>query len=532
MATTKKRVDLTLQQKVEVIQASEQPGSSQRTLAEKFGVGKTQIQTILKNKRELLDAYKANADSSRKRLCYRSDYDDIDELTWRWFQRARSQNIPISGPMIQEQAREYAKELHKDEDFKAFNGWLDRFKSRHNIGGSKLSGEQASVDPETVHSWKERLPEIINGYNPCDIYNMDETGLFFRALPDRSLVVKGSDCAGGKKSKERLTVALCVSTSGEIEKPLVIGKSLKPRCFKNVDTKNLPVSWTANRKAWMTGNIFQEWLTKFNAKMQKKKRHVLLLLDNAPCHPADLEFSNVTLQFLPSNTTSVLQPLDLGIIQNMNCYYRTQLLRAVLCQVEKGSASEISKSISVLDACHWIHTAVQNVKTHTIKRCFENAGILIERSCSDPPIEGDNPTHLDELLHEAIDQLHLEEPLTLEDYTRVDQDAPATEELQQGWEHELLEDYQASKNGSTEGDTLQSDDEEPDELSPPNPLINNYGETMKWTKELKIFAMEKSLDSVLHNIMSVESALQEAALTYNGRKRQSTLDCFFKQLVQ
>ena len=71
----------------------------------------------------------------------------------------------------------------------------------------------------------------MNGYNPCDIYSMDETGLFFQALPDRSFAVKGSDCAGGKKSKERLTVALCVSASGEIEKPLIIGKSLKPHCF-------------------------------------------------------------------------------------------------------------------------------------------------------------------------------------------------------------------------------------------------------------------------------------------------------------
>ena len=90
----------------------------------------------------------------------------------------------------------------------------------------------------------------------------------------------------------------------------------------------------------MTGNIIREWLMKFNAKMQKKQ-HVLQLLDNAPCYPADLEFSSVTLQFLPANTMSVLQPLDLGIIQNMKCHYRTQLLRAVLCQVEKGSASEI-----------------------------------------------------------------------------------------------------------------------------------------------------------------------------------------------
>ena len=105
----------------------------------------------------------------------------------------------------------------------------------------------------------------------------------------------------------------------------------------------------------------------------------------------------------------------------------------MLCsaKLKRGLTLEIPKSISVLDACHWIHTAVQNVKTHTIKHCFENAGILIERSCSDPT-EGDNPTYLDELLHEAVNQLHVEEPLTLEVYTRVNQDAPATEELHQG----------------------------------------------------------------------------------------------------
>ena len=78
-------------------------------------MGKIQIQTILKKKHKLLDAYKANADSSRKRLCYCGEYDDIDEITWHWFELARSQNIPISGPMIQEQAREYAKELHNDD---------------------------------------------------------------------------------------------------------------------------------------------------------------------------------------------------------------------------------------------------------------------------------------------------------------------------------------------------------------------------------------------------------------------------------
>ncbi|XP_060878619.1 tigger transposable element-derived protein 4-like [Metopolophium dirhodum] len=41
---------------------------------------------------------------------------------------------------------------------------------------------------------------------------------------------------------------------GEFEKPLVIGKSQKPRCFKK-----FPIIWRANNKAWMTGSIMEDW---------------------------------------------------------------------------------------------------------------------------------------------------------------------------------------------------------------------------------------------------------------------------------
>nr|CCA25179.1 AlNc14C279G10091 [Albugo laibachii Nc14] len=45
-------------------------------------------------------------------------------------------------------------------------------------------------------------------------------------------------------------------------------------------------------------------------------RHVLLLLDNASPHQVREQFSNVTLQLLPPNPTSHLQPQDAGIIQS------------------------------------------------------------------------------------------------------------------------------------------------------------------------------------------------------------------------
>jgi hypothetical protein len=206
---------------------------------------------------------------------------------------------------------------------------------------------------------------------------MDETGLFYHALPDKSLVVRGTDCAGGKWSKERLTVTVCVNAVGEFEKPIVIGKSAKPHCFGNIDVSALPVTWISNKTAWMTSAIFDSWLQEFDRKMGNQKRKVFLLLDNASWHSQDLKLQNVKLIFLPPNTTSVLQPLDLGIIQNIKVQYRTRLLRFVLGQVNAG-IDKVSKCVTVLDACYWINASINEVKPHCIQHCFRKAGIEIE----------------------------------------------------------------------------------------------------------------------------------------------------------
>jgi hypothetical protein len=113
---------------------------------------------------------------------------------------------------------------------------------------------------------------------------MDEPGLNYRALPDKTLAVKGQQCTGGKGSKERLTVSLCVNQLGEFQPAVVIGKALKPRCFRNINIAGLPIKWYANKKAWMTGNIFCDWVKTFNMKMKAQGRHVILMLDNATCH--------------------------------------------------------------------------------------------------------------------------------------------------------------------------------------------------------------------------------------------------------
>lgn len=105
----------------------------------------------------------------------------------------------------------------------------------------------------------------------------------------------------------------------------VVGKSLKLRCFRNLNLAKLPVIWRANRTAWMNTKILLDWLDEFNIEMKKCARYILLFLDNAPYHPIDTQFSNIKLVFFPPNTTSKAQPLDQGVIHSFKCHYRRML---------------------------------------------------------------------------------------------------------------------------------------------------------------------------------------------------------------
>lgn len=90
----------------------------------------------------------------------------------------------------------------------------------------------------------------------------------------------------------------------------MIGKSANPFCFRHVKTK--PVQYTSNKKAWMTGEIFQNWLIDLDKQFQKKKRKILLFIDNCTAHQVP-NLKNVKVIFFPPNMTSYVQPMDMGM---------------------------------------------------------------------------------------------------------------------------------------------------------------------------------------------------------------------------
>jgi hypothetical protein len=227
----------------------------------------------------------------------------VDLAVFEWFCRARSCNILLTGPIVQEKSREAAAQLRR-ENFKACIGWLEKLRIRHNITFKSVRGEARGVD-QTTADWISRLQSVLEYYTPERIYNAKKTAFFFRMLPDKSLCLHGEKCTPGKASKERLTILLCCIMTGDKENPLVTGKLAGLRCFNGLDIRKLPVDWHSNKKAWMTREITIHWLQNLERKMQAESKKILLFLDNVTCH-FDPKLKNVKVVFFLAKTPHLL----------------------------------------------------------------------------------------------------------------------------------------------------------------------------------------------------------------------------------
>ena len=144
-----------------------------------------------------------------------------------------------------------------------------------------LHGEADSVDRAQLAVNRMELKQLIGQYSPRNVFNFDESALFYRLPPNKTLsTVKRN---GKKPEKDLITVAMCCNMTGTEKKDLVvIGKSKQPRAFRKANTKQTKFLYFNNQTAWQNRSTFAEWIRHFDAKMHG--RRVLLLLDNASCH--------------------------------------------------------------------------------------------------------------------------------------------------------------------------------------------------------------------------------------------------------
>lgn len=345
-----------------------------------------------------------------------------------------------------------------------------------------------------------------------DVFNMDETGLFYRLQADHSLATKQLE--GKKQDKERLTVVICCNEDGSEKIPLwIIGKYAKPRCFKNVNMSCLNCEYRANKRAWMTSVLFDEYVRYLDRKMHGRK--FLLVVDNCPAHPKIVEgLQNVELFFLPPNMTSKIQPCDAGIIKAFKMHYRRRLYRMILEGHELGQSNP--EKLNVLDAINLAVSAwTINVQQETIANCF--------RHCKIRSVNEEDSTNL----HDADIEAGTHELAAL---------------IKNFGHHNQMDvnhllDYPGENEGCSQIQSLEEivdtiienpiEDEAQDDTVPMEPVTRK--EAIGAAKILHNFFLQ-STNATSELLSAVRKVRDEIHLDLNFHRKQSTLESYFTKL--
>lgn len=373
-----KRKTLTIQEKMKIFtKMDENPQLTQVQIAKEFNISTSTLYSIILKRKELEEA--ARTVGVKRKRVKSAKFEELEKILFESLHQLRSKNIPINGSVIRKLSLVVANQL-KIENFTASNGWIDRFRKRYVINCKIIPGECTSISENIVEGWKNNvLPRILKEYEPKDIYSANEFGLFFNLLPDNSMTHGIEYCNGEKCSKQRITVLLACNMDGsEKLTPLVIGKSKQPRCFKNI--RNFPCDYTDQKNAWMTSEQFEFWLRKIDFQMRTKRRQILMIVDNCPAHPKNLEFlTNLRVEFLPPNSTSHTQPLDMGIIKVIKHYYRKMIARRILTEISlNNQQTSLNWKVNILEAMHFIAASWEIVNSESIQKCFKKAGFTMD----------------------------------------------------------------------------------------------------------------------------------------------------------
>ena len=101
---------------------------------------------------------------------------------------------------------------------------------------------------------------------------------------------------------------------------------------------------------------------------------VLLLIDNAPGHVL-IEHENVKVMFLPPNTTSLIQPLDQGIIAAFKSNYVKHSFQYILEEIESNGESNVISAWKMFDlkeCIQCIKCALKDLNKSTLNNCWKN----------------------------------------------------------------------------------------------------------------------------------------------------------------
>ncbi|VVC34844.1 DNA binding HTH domain, Psq-type,Homeobox domain-like,HTH CenpB-type DNA-binding domain,DDE superfamily [Cinara cedri] len=202
MSLKRKQMSIDLKPK-QLILVEVEIGTLPKTkIAEKFGIPKSTLSTIIKSK-DKIDEAVALGSTNITKLLRKPMLQDVEKELLKWFKKARDSNIPLSDALVREKAKEICI-FNGVEHMASSDGWLLRIQKRYNISCHVLSGEANKV-ADDVNKWLQGFVKLSLPFEYTDQKNawVDSTSFclwllkFQRkvALQNRNVLLTMDNCS-------------------------------------------------------------------------------------------------------------------------------------------------------------------------------------------------------------------------------------------------------------------------------------------------------------------------------------------------
>ena len=268
----------------------------------------------------------------------------------------------------------------------------------------------------------------------------------------------------------------------------------------------LPVYWASNKTAWMTATLFENWYTnhflpavKYYCKRKKLEFKILLLVDNCTGHP-DLSHldPNVRMEFLPANTTSLIQPMDQGAISTFKALYK----RITFSKAHEThqTLTEFLREYTILDAIPNIAKACSDVTPKNMKGVWNK---ILSR------------TREDQIVHESPLEQIVEEIVNLGHQVGADLEK---EDIEEGlmFDNKDLSDELLYELSQDKAD-VEEVEKPKEKLDDKNISLDQLGVILSKANEL--CDLIKDLDPVNERRLEVENGIQDLIKVYKDEQK-------------
>ncbi|XP_029040190.1 jerky protein homolog-like isoform X1 [Osmia bicornis bicornis] len=411
--------NLTLQKKLEAVRKKD-AGLSTIEIAMEYNISETTVRRWIRE-REKLEKHSLSLTSKRLRL---SPVEKVNQALTIWFHGEQKRNNALTVIQVKAKAQEFFQRFGGSESFKASDGWYRTWKFRNGIRSIAPSGEPSSTNTKAANQFTTEISELIDKENLTlyQIFNADETELYFKMMPNRSSIVKTEhQLPGHKKINDRLTVMACCNANSSFKMPLlVIGKHQKPAAMKHIAPQLLSVKYTNQKNSWMSAIIFERWFREDFVpqvvaflKSRGLPEKAILLLDNDKSHPSlnMLTVDGIRAIFFPSYVTPLIQPLDQGVINVIKRRYKAKFLKYLInAQADGMNYSRAISSFNIKNAIDLIGDAWDEISEKTISNSW--------KKLLNMPVDEDNnnPDYVSsEQIYQMCKKLRSHEDITLDE---------------------------------------------------------------------------------------------------------------------